>query len=619
MVTQPNILIIGGASVDRLRAGGSAVTTPGGGALYTALAAHKSGGEVRFFGYRPSPLPELFAEAASAVDWQGPPCLLSEIPHFEIVYDAQGDARMESASWGIEDTLDPQMLPDALLEGVEYIHLAAIHDASLQMAFVEHLRPRTRARISAGTFGYMVHRSPDAVRALMDACDLFFLNRFEAESVFGSLTPQVRAGQILVVTRGAEGADVWQGDWCTRVPPCPTTPVDLTGAGDSVCGGTLARLAAGLHPTEAVRLGAAAASVTIEAPGMQALLAIARDEPLRPGDVLGMRAHARGVVSDRLRPLRDQRVQLDHAQLQRFADLLRGHEGVRPFDFAGRFFPPVGDSRTLDWLFATCKHQFGFWTPYNGVWQSATYARWQGERLKGSDYCFAAMHRVLQHKPEQLTATGHARLRWQDVEQWFRDDDNKIPMPVLANHVQLAQQYGRDLWQLGWEPAELVREASQQPRPVTWLLQRLDLLPGYREDPLRKKSMLLVVALLNRPEHFLQASDAELAPIIDYHLMRSCLRTGLVRVVDAELDQRLRERRLLTPAEEWAVRVACYHAIRELAELSGRSLAAIDWFFFGARRRCPEETEPECRACPVDGVCDHQTGLFQPVLRTTAY
>lgn len=593
--------------------------TPGGGALYTALAAHKAGGDVRFFGFRPSPLPELFAQAATCVDWQGPACQLHDIPHFEIVYDDQGDARMESATWGLEDTLNPAMLPDALLDGVDYIHLAAIHDASLQMAFVEHLRQRTSARISAGTFGYMVHRSPDAVRALMDACDLFFLNRFEAETVFGSLQPQVRAGQILVVTRGAEGADVWQGDWCTRVPPCPTTPVDLTGAGDSVCGGTLAGLAAGLHPTEAVRLGAAAASVTIEAPGMQALLAIARDTPPQPGDVLGLGLGSARTIAARLQPLKDTRVVLDEDQLQRFADLLRDHEGVRPFDFAGRFFPAVDDARAVDWLFATCKHQFGFWTPYNGVWQTSTFATWQGERLKGSDYCFAAMHRVLQHKPEQLTATGHARLRWQDVEAWFRDDDHKIPMPVLANHVQLAQQYGRDLWQLGWEPAELVRQAREQPRPVTWLLQRLDLIPGYREDPLRKKSMLLVVALLNRPEHFLDADESELAPIIDYHLMRSCLRTGLVRVVDPLLRERLVARKLLTPAEEWAVRVACYDAVRTLARLSGQSLAAIDWFFFGARRRCPEQEAPQCSACPVDPVCRHDIDLFQPVLRTTAY
>ena len=62
-----------------------------------------------------------------------------------------------------------------------------------------------------------------------------------------------------------------------------------------------------------------------------------------------------------------------------------------------------------------------------------------------------------------------------------------------------------------------------------------------------------------------------------------------------------------------------YEAIQQLVELSGKSMGAVDWFFFNARRRCPEMTEPECARCPVDPVCAHRKELFQPVLRTTFY
>jgi hypothetical protein len=41
--------------------------------------------------------------------------------------------------------------------------------------------------------------------------------------------------------------------------------------------------------------------------------------------------------------------------------------------------------------------------------------------------------------------------------------------------------------------------------------------------------------------------------------------------------------------------------------------------FANARRRCPEMTEPECMACPLDPVCAHRMEYFQPVLRTTFY
>lgn len=602
MARRPTILVIGGASVDRLRADGQAVVTPGGGALYTAVAARKAGASVRFFGFRPDPLPPLFHEAAAAVDWVGPPCRLEDIPHFEIVYDAAGDARLERATWGNEDTLDPSMVPDSLLD-VDYIHIAAIHDPQLQMRFVQALRRRSSARISAGTFGYMVHRSPDAVRALAEACDLFFLNAFEAGTIFGEDAPPVRPGQILVVTRGADGADVWQGDCCTRVPSAPSTPVDLTGAGDSVCGGTLAGLVSGQHPTLAVRLGAAVAAVTIEAPGMVKLLATDTD-----------------ALQRRLTPLTDARVQVDVTQVRRLARQLAALPEVTGFDFTGPHFPPVGHPGALDFFFAGILHQFGFWNLANGAWHRPMIATLGEQSLKGSDYCFASYRRVLERDPEQLTPRGQAALRWQATEALFRSDDGTVPMPVLANHHALARGYGRDMWELGWTPQLLVEHAGQTDRPVHFLLRALDHISGYREDPLRKKSMLLMLALAQRPERFIELGDgSDLQPVIDYHLMRSCLRTGLVQVLDSALRHTLEQRRLIPPADEAAVRMACFAAISQVCLESGRSVGAVDWFFFGARRRCPEATEPECATCPVEAVCAKDKALFQPVLRTTFY
>jgi len=109
------------------------------------------------------------------------------------------------------------------------------------------------------------------------------------------------------------------------------------------------------------------------------------------------------------------------------------------------------------------------------------------------------------------------------------------------------------------------------------------------------------------------------APVIDYHALRSCLRLGLIDVVDEELKNKLLYRQIVSPDEEWAVRYASYLAIDQVTALSGKSTGAVDQFFFGARKRCPEMSEPECRFCPVDPVCAHRKELFQPVLRTSFY
>lgn len=101
--------------------------------------------------------------------------------------------------------------------------------------------------------------------------------------------------------------------------------------------------------------------------------------------------------------------------------------------------------------------------------------------------------------------------------------------------------------------------------------------------------------------------------------MRSCLRTGLVEVRDAGLASALAERAAVGAGEEWAVRAAAWHAIAAVTAASGKSTGAVDWFFFGARQRCPEMSAPDCAHCPVDPVCAHRVGLFQPVHRTTFY
>jgi hypothetical protein len=108
-------------------------------------------------------------------------------------------------------------------------------------------------------------------------------------------------------------------------------------------------------------------------------------------------------------------------------------------------------------------------------------------------------------------------------------------------------------------------------------------------------------------------------PIVDYHVQRSLLRLGVLRVEDHELAGRLTARRLLDADEEHAVRRAAFRAMLRLRAESGRSMAACDYFLFQMRHRCPETREPDCSQCPADPTCAHRKELFQPVFRTASY
>ena len=243
-----------------------------------------------------------------------------------------------------------------------------------------------------------------------------------------------------------------------------------------------------------------------------------------------------------------------------------------------------------------------------------------GRSLKGSDYLFAAYHCAWQRDPSIMSLVGQASLTEEQLASILQADDGSNPMPAFDLHLQQANAYGRDMLALGYTPHSIVEIANRAAQPRTVFLSLLDYVSGYKEDPLRKKSMLLALILEQRPEHFLHAADGESEPpVIDYHLMRSCLRTGLIEIIDDELRQRIIAREVVAPDDEWAIRYAAYRAIEAVQQQSGRSMGAVDWFFFNARRRCPEMTMPECTACAVDAVCAHRVELFQPVLRTTFY
>jgi hypothetical protein len=200
------------------------------------------------------------------------------------------------------------------------------------------------------------------------------------------------------------------------------------------------------------------------------------------------------------------------------------------------------------------------------------------------------------------------------------DDSGRDPFPDPALCIGLAQAYGRTMAALGCTAGDLVATAASTPWPMRSLLTLLDHVGGYREDPLRKKSALLGVILRQRPERFLPAAPHDDAPpIVDYHVQRSCLRTGMVAIDDDRLRDRVVDRRVLDPDEEWAVRRATFDAVTALRERSGREMGTVDWFLFQMRHRCPEATVPDCGSCPADPACAHRIELFQPVLRTTAY
>ena len=315
---------------------------------------------------------------------------------------------------------------------------------------------------------------------------------------------------------------------------------------------------------------------------------------------------------------------LDETRIDAFARHLRDSDQATPFDFCslseGFIYPERGQPGTLDTFFFCCAHQFGFWTTEGARWAEPMIARLDGRDLKGSDYLWRAGTRANQANPGIWSPASLAAMQDAQLNELFQEDSGHNPLPMWPEHLELIRGYSAWFTERDLRPADMIRQLAAESHPLRALLLLLSHIPGYAEDPLQKKAMLLAITLENRPEHFLPISDPESAvPIIDYHLQRSALRTGLIRIKDPTLRAKLEAREFLAADEEAAIRQATYHAVEKLIALSGLSAAAVDWFFFKNRTGCPEMTAPDCAQCPVRDLCAQDTGLFQPVFRTTSY
>ena len=314
------------------------------------------------------------------------------------------------------------------------------------------------------------------------------------------------------------------------------------------------------------------------------------------------------------------RVVLNNEQIQRIAKLLSGLSEEKPFDFLASSLPPLNHPLTIDFFFVTTLQQFSFWTIKDGRYHRPLIDTIGGENLKGAFYLFKAYNRKIGTDPEYFSAERQAHQTLDEMLELFRSDDGNDVMPAVEMHLDAARRYGMTMLELGWTPKSVLKTATDSDHPLQTLLAALDHVGGYREDPMRKKSILLAEILNDRPERFLEfGPDEALPPVIDYHLMRSCLRMGLIDVLDGDLFQSLTERRLVSEQDEWAVRYAAYRAVEELQRLSGRSMGIVGSYLFLARKRCPEMTEPDCSACNADPACAHRKELFQPVIRTDYY
>jgi hypothetical protein len=312
-------------------------------------------------------------------------------------------------------------------------------------------------------------------------------------------------------------------------------------------------------------------------------------------------------------------VRYDPVQLARVSDALARRfataSAPEPVD-RWEFHPPTGHPRRLEFYLVTLLHQFAFWEARDGTYAGAWYGRVPEGTVRGSDFVWRRLHRALCERPAVFDLTPSACRRHSECDA-LQDLDGRHP-PNWEAHRRMSTALRAALC----ERPLSARLASVRTAGTGAAFEAaFGDLPGYREDPLRKRLNLLFMYVTARADNPLGVpADARVAPAIDYHLQRILLRAGVVRARDASLRSCLTGRRLVTPAQELAVRRACYRAVAELVRRSGRTSFEVDQALFALRGVCGADADgPRCEECWIRRCCTREVALFQPLLANSVW
>jgi len=209
--------------------------------------------------------------------------------------DDFGRSEVRNTDLGVVDGWQPR-IPDAFRDA-RFVFLANT-DPRVQLEALDQLRPDV---VVLDTMEQWI-REPRGLDMVLARATVLSVNAHELALIAG-VDDQARAAAVIlergpravIVKRGRAGAMLVTPEAVSSVPAYPAKVVDPTGAGDAFAGAFLGRLATlqrsdGPALRDAFTHGAAAASVTVESFGVDALVRVDRSELDTRAARLGARA-----------------------------------------------------------------------------------------------------------------------------------------------------------------------------------------------------------------------------------------------------------------------------------------------------------------------------------------
>ncbi len=168
----------------------------------------------------------------------------------------------------------PQELPEHLWPHINSIHLCPMRLETI-LAWTDFLQDKPDIFVSVDILPYPLHGNLDDphLRQLLRRVNAFLPSDLEAESLLPGYHPETfcreiaaRGPAVVVVKNGSHGAAIFdrEQNLFRKIAPYPAHVTDLTGAGDSFCGGFSIGYTRTRNVIQATLYGTATASFIIE-------------------------------------------------------------------------------------------------------------------------------------------------------------------------------------------------------------------------------------------------------------------------------------------------------------------------------------------------------------------